>query len=174
MARGLAAVAEEVASADAAIRDAERKQRDIDREVARLESDRAIKPPNKLEVRIDLAAAAAAKATLRVTYAVRNARWAPLYDARLDTGAKDRKPVLELVRRAEITQTTGEDWSNVALAVSTVRTARGGSAPDAELADRAISASPASAGRGRRIGCGKASLDAGPDGVGIAAREACR
>ena len=67
---------------------------------------------------------------MRVTYAVRNARWMPLYDARLDTGAKDRKPALELVRRAEITQNTGEDWSNVALSVSTVRTARGGSAPD--------------------------------------------
>ena len=65
-----------------------------------------------------------------MTYTVRNARWVPLYDARLDTGAKDRKPALELVRRAEITQSTGEDWSNVALAVSTVRTARGGSAPD--------------------------------------------
>ena len=125
-----AAVAEEVATADAAIRDAERKQRDLDREIARLESDRAIKPPSKLEVRIDLASAAATRATLRVTYAVRNARWAPLYDARLDTGARDRKPALELVRRAEITQSTGEDWSNVALAVSTVRTARGGSAPE--------------------------------------------
>ena len=107
---------EEVASADAAIRDAERKQRELDREIARLEQDRAQKPPSKLEVRIELAAAAATKATLRVTYAVRNARWMPLYDARLDTGAKDRKPALELVRRAEITQTTGEDWSNVALA----------------------------------------------------------
>ncbi|QWG17489.1 mucoidy inhibitor MuiA family protein [Bradyrhizobium sediminis] len=125
-----AAVAEEVASADTAIRDAERKQRDIDREIARLESDRAAKPPSKLEVRIDVATAAATRAMLRVTYAVRNARWAPIYDARLDTGAKDRKPALELVRRAEITQTTGEDWSNVALAVSTVRTARGGSAPE--------------------------------------------
>src|SRR6202140_4894348 len=51
-----AAVAEEVASADTAIRDAERKQRDIDREIARLESDRAVKPPSKLEVRIDLEA----------------------------------------------------------------------------------------------------------------------
>ncbi len=125
-----AAVADEVATADAAIRDAERKQRDLDREIAQLEQDKASKPPTKLEVRIDLAAAAATKATLRVTYAVRNARWAPLYDARLDTGAKDRKPALELVRRAEITQATGEDWSNVALAVSTVRTARGGNAPD--------------------------------------------
>ena len=34
------------------------------------------------------------------------------------------------MRRAEITQTTGEDWSNVALNVSTVRTARGGNAPE--------------------------------------------
>ncbi|MCA6114716.1 mucoidy inhibitor MuiA family protein [Bradyrhizobium sp. WSM 1738] len=125
-----AAVGEEIASADAAIRDAQRKQRELDREIARLEQDRAQKPPSKLEVRIELAAAAATKATLRVTYAVRNARWTPLYDARLDTGAKDRKPTLELVRRAEITQSTGEDWSNVALSVSTVRTARGGSAPE--------------------------------------------
>jgi uncharacterized protein (TIGR02231 family) len=127
-----AAVSEEVAIADAAIREAQRKQRDIDREIARLESDRTIKPPSKLEVRINLAAGAPAKAILRVTYAVRNARWAPLYDARLDTGARDRKPALELVRRVEITQSTGEDWSNVALAVSTVRTARGGSAPELE------------------------------------------
>ena len=125
-----AAVAEEVASAHTAIRDAERKQRELDREIARLEQDRAQKPPKKLEVRIELAAAAATKATLRVTYAVRHARWTPLYDARLDTGDRDRKPALELERRAEITQNTGEDWSNVALSVSTVRTARGGSAPD--------------------------------------------
>ncbi|MEP6836908.1 MAG: mucoidy inhibitor MuiA family protein [Bradyrhizobium sp.] len=125
-----AAVAEEVASADTAIRGAERKQRELDREIARAEQDRAQKPPNRLEVRIDLATAAATKATLRVTYTVRNARWTPLYDARLDTGTKDRKPALELVRRAEITQHTGEDWSNVALNVSTVRTARGGNAPD--------------------------------------------
>jgi uncharacterized protein (TIGR02231 family) len=125
-----AAVADEIAVADTAIRESERKQRDIDREIARLEADRAAKPPSRLEVRIDLAAAAAAKATLRVTYSVRNARWAPIYDARLDTGARDRKPSLELVRRAEVTQSTGEDWSNVALGVSTVRIARGGSAPE--------------------------------------------
>ena len=125
-----AAVSEEVANADTAVRDAQRQQRELDRQIARLEQDRAIKPPNKLEVRVDLAAADATKARLRVTYAVRNARWAPLYDARLDTGARDRKPALELVRRAEITQTTGEDWSNVALSVSTVRTARGGNAPE--------------------------------------------
>jgi uncharacterized protein (TIGR02231 family) len=123
-------VAEEVANADTAIRDSQRKQRELDREIARLDQDRNTKPPSKLEVRIDLASAAATRATLRVTYAVRNARWTPLYDARLDTGAKDHKPSIELVRRAEITQATGEDWSNVTLGVSTVRTARSGAAPD--------------------------------------------
>ena len=124
------AVAEEVAAAETAIRDSARKQREIDRQIAQLEADRSAKPPSKLEVRIDVASTAATKATLRVTYNVGNARWLPLYDARLDTGAKDRKPQLELVRRAEVTQSTGEDWSNVALGVSTVRIARGGSAPE--------------------------------------------
>ena len=125
-----AAVGEEIASADTAIRDATRKLREIDRQIAQLDVERKAKPPSKLEVRMDIAAAAATKATLRVTYNVRNARWLPLYDARLDTGAKDRKPQLELVRRAEITQSTGEDWSNVTLGVSTVRISRGGSAPE--------------------------------------------
>lgn len=125
-----AAVAEEIAIADTAIRDAMRKQRELDRQIAQLEAERSAKPPSKLEVRIDVASTAATKATLRVTYAVRNARWMPLYDARLDTGAKDRKPQLELVRRAEVTQSTGEDWSNVTLGVSTVRIGRGGSAPE--------------------------------------------
>jgi uncharacterized protein (TIGR02231 family) len=124
------AVAEEVAAADADIRGAKVRQREIDRELARLDAERSANPPRKMEVRIDLAADAAASATFRITYTVRGARWAPLYDARLDTGSRDRKPALELVRRAEIVQTSGEDWSDVALAVSTVRTAKGGSAPE--------------------------------------------
>ena len=124
------AVAEDIAAADNAIRELKLAQREIDREIARLEAQARANPPRKLQVRIDLASDAPTTGTLRVSYAVRGARWLPLYDARLDTGGPDRKPALELVRRAEITQSTGEDWSNVALAVSTVRTARGGSAPD--------------------------------------------
>jgi len=46
---------------------------------------------------------------------VRGARWSPIYDARLDTGG--RKPSIDLVRRAEIVQATGEDWNDVQLAV---------------------------------------------------------
>jgi uncharacterized protein (TIGR02231 family) len=124
------AIAEEVASADAAIRAARVDQRQIDRELVQLEAQRTADPPRKMEVRIDLMADAAAHAHMRVSYSVRGARWSPIYDARLDTGSSTRAPSLELVRRAEIVQRTGEDWTDVALSVSTVRTAKGGSAPD--------------------------------------------
>ena len=40
------------------------------------------------------------------------------------------KPALELVRRAAITQRTGEDWTGVTLSVSTVRARRGTAAPE--------------------------------------------
>ena len=125
-----AAVAEEVAAADALIRQAKLRQREIDRELARLVAQSQANPPRKMEVRIELAAAAASAATLRVSYTVRGARWLPLYDARLATPRAGQAPALELVRRAEIQQNTGEDWADVTLAVSTVRTARGGNAPE--------------------------------------------
>ena len=125
-----AAIAEEVAIADAAIREAGVRQRDIDRAIARLEAQRNSNPPRKMEVRIDLVADAASKATMRISYTVRGARWQPIYDARLNTGARDREPALELVRRAEIVQQTGEDWSDVALSLATAMTAKGGNAPE--------------------------------------------
>jgi uncharacterized protein (TIGR02231 family) len=125
-----AAVEDEIMAADATIREARIIQRNIDRELARLDAQRTANPPRKMEVRIDINADAATGATLLVSYTVRGARWSPIYDARLDTGGHGRKPSIDLVRRAEIVQATGEDWNNVELAVSTVRTAKGGSAPE--------------------------------------------
>lgn len=124
------AIEEEINRADETIRGLQVKKREIEAETAVLRADQRTDPPRKMEVRIDLSAQAASTATLRVSYSVRDARWVPLYDARLDTGASERAPSLELARRAEIVQWTGEDWANVALAVSTIRTARGGSAPE--------------------------------------------
>src|SRR6185436_2148547 len=124
------AVAEEIRSANDAIRTLRLKQRDLDLEISRVEAALQATPSRNMQVRIDLAANASAHATFRVSYTVRGARWALLYDARLDTGTRERKPTLELVRRAEIVQQTGEDWNDVALSVSTVRTAKGGSGPE--------------------------------------------
>ena len=124
------AVADEIKSANEAIRAFRLKQRELDLEIRQVEAALQANPARKMEVRIDLAANAASRATFRVSYTVRGARWAPLYDARLDAGTRERKPALELIRRAEIVQQTGEDWSDVVLTVSTVRTAKGGNGPE--------------------------------------------
>ena len=153
------AVAEEIRAANGAIRELKLKQRGLDEEIARVERALQANPPRKMEVRIDLAADSGARATFRVSYTVRGARWAPLYDARLDTGTRERKPALELIRRAEIVQQTGEDWSDVALSVSTVRTAKGGGGPELRplIVRYAAPASP-SAGRTSRIDQDRAAL----------------
>lgn len=123
----MAAALEETLAADRAIREAERRQRALDREIAEVEAGLRSQPPRRLEARVAVETAAPFRGELTLTYSVRGARWLPAYDARLATSGP--KPTLELVRRAEVTQQTGEDWSDVALTVSTVRVARGGSAP---------------------------------------------
>ena len=75
-------------------------------------------------VRLDLPAPSALDLTL--TYALPCASWTPAYDARLRT--EKREVLLDafgLVRNA-----TGEDWSNVALTLSTARPGLGGAAPE--------------------------------------------
>jgi uncharacterized protein (TIGR02231 family) len=65
-----------------------------------------------------------------VRYQVRNAVWVPRYDARLATGSKTALPRLDLTRRAEIKQRTGESWDNVVLQLSTTRPTANAAAPE--------------------------------------------
>ena len=125
--QALAAAHEVTLAADRAVRRAEQRERGLDREIAEIEAGLKSQPPRRLEARVAVEASAPFRGELTLTYAVREARWSPVYDARLvTTGAK---PSLDLVRRAEIRQGTGEDWADVALTVSTARVARGGSVP---------------------------------------------
>jgi uncharacterized protein (TIGR02231 family) len=109
------------------------RSRELDADIAALERARP-QPPRpgapKRDVAVAIEASAAVKGELRLSYRVAGAGWSPLYDARLDAGGEGRKPSLELVRRAQVQQRTGEDWGDVALAVSTVRVNRGAAAPD--------------------------------------------
>ena len=66
-------------------------------------------------VQVELASAG--KLTLDLIYVVANAGWQPLYDIRLNAQA------LELNYLGQVTQRTGEDWSDVSLALSTARPA---------------------------------------------------
>jgi uncharacterized protein (TIGR02231 family) len=75
-------------------------------------------------VRVD--ATGAGNLTLAVSYTVPNASWMPSYDARLRSAAR----TVELTYFGVVRQNTGEDWTNVALTLSTARPSLGGAAPE--------------------------------------------
>ncbi|WP_375463220.1 mucoidy inhibitor MuiA family protein [uncultured Methylobacterium sp.] len=121
---GLAAVLEEA-------RGLRRRERDLDAAITASEQARPPAPrpgAPRRDLSIALAAGGALHGEILVTYRVAGAAWRPTYEARLDTGPG--KPALDLVRRAEVSQKTGEDWTDVELSVSTVRLNREGAAPD--------------------------------------------
>ena len=69
---------------------------------------------------------APAQAQLDVEYLVSNTGWQPNYDLR----AHKTLDKVELVYRAKVWQQTGEDWSEVALALSTARPQIGAQGPE--------------------------------------------
>ncbi len=81
------------------------------------------------DVTVEIEAQGATRSRLVLIYRVAGAGWQPLYDARLESKGNE-KPVMQLVRRAQVAQRTGEDWTNIELSVSTVRAQRGTQAPD--------------------------------------------
>ncbi|KAG8701427.1 hypothetical protein FRC09_005376 [Ceratobasidium sp. 395] len=62
---------------------------------------------------------------------VSNASWTPLYDVRATVAkSPDAASAISLHYRASVMQTTGENWSNVALTLSTASPQLGGSVPN--------------------------------------------
>ncbi|MDR0559969.1 MAG: mucoidy inhibitor MuiA family protein [Prevotellaceae bacterium] len=64
---------------------------------------------------VNITAPAAAQAKITVSYLVYNAGWSPSYDLR----AKDIKNPVELTYKANVYQSTGEDWKNIKPTLST-------------------------------------------------------
>ncbi|WP_313084228.1 DUF4139 domain-containing protein [Pulveribacter sp.] len=76
---------------------------------------------------VTVALAAEQGAELRLTYQVRGPSWSPSYRATLDTAAAT--PAVRLERLALVAQDTGEDWTDVALTLSTGQPLRSAGAP---------------------------------------------
>jgi uncharacterized protein (TIGR02231 family) len=126
-------IGERTLEAQKAVLETSVKLRDIDRQITDLEKKLVAIAPvqeERTEVKVFVTAGAALDAELSIRYQVVSANWAPLYDARLTTGARNEAPRLTLVRRASIQQRSGEDWTDVALSLSTTRPGGGTSAPD--------------------------------------------
>ena len=79
---------------------------------------------------VEIEAEASVSGTLIARYQMNDANWAPVYDARLSL---DDDPSVTLVRRARVRQGTGEDWTGIALTLSTARPGGRADAPDPRL-----------------------------------------
>ena len=112
------------------LRPAEAREKALDEEIKALEGQRQRPSPTAEPRRIAsvaLSSPTATHAKITLSYRIGGAGWVPAYDASLQTnGAK----AISLARRALLSQRTGEDWSDVALTVSTARAAGSADAPD--------------------------------------------
>lgn len=81
---------------------------------------------NTSEVVISVSADASTSAELEVNYIVANAGWYPVYDLR----ATDTKSPVQLSYKANVFQSTGEQWDNVRLRLSTANPSLGGAKPE--------------------------------------------
>lgn len=115
------------------IHDAQLRQRAIDKSVADLNVKAQTLAPDEaahLQVAVHVATTAALDGSIKVSYRIGGAGWQPFYDAKLALPSKGEKAKLEIIRRAEVMQNTGEAWDNVALTLSTARPTGSTAAPD--------------------------------------------
>lgn len=102
--------------------------RQIDEQVAAVQTELShlqTGARNAYQVKVPLESHGVTRLTLRITYQVPNAFWAPIYDARLDTS----NGKLALTQFGNVRQQTGEDWSDVKLTLSTAQPARNATLP---------------------------------------------
>ncbi|MBS1491481.1 MAG: DUF4139 domain-containing protein [Bacteroidetes bacterium] len=81
---------------------------------------------NTSEIIISVSAETSTPAELQVSYVVGNAGWVPQYDIR----AINTKNPIQLSYKANVFQSTGEDWKNVKLKLSTANPTQSGLKPE--------------------------------------------
>ncbi|MEO0496661.1 MAG: DUF4139 domain-containing protein [Pseudomonadota bacterium] len=97
------------------------EDRDTREQITALELELADMPSRRkvLEAAIRISSDGDASGTLALSYLTNAVSWSPGYDLALDT--LDDQPMLAIRSQASIVQTTGEDWKDVALTLSTAR-----------------------------------------------------
>jgi uncharacterized protein (TIGR02231 family) len=105
------------------------KERINNLEVSRLQnalnSMNAKANANPSEIIIAINGARSVNSSINISYFVRNAGWLPVYDLR----AEDVNSPIEFSYRAKVFQSTGSDWKNVNLTISTGNPTVGGQIP---------------------------------------------
>jgi len=111
------------------------RQEPLEQQLKALAAARSAGTPARV-ASVTVALAAGQAAELRLTYQVRGPSWSPSYRATLDTAATATTPAnsatsaVRLERLALVAQDTGEDWTDVALTLSTGQPLRRAGAPE--------------------------------------------
>jgi uncharacterized protein (TIGR02231 family) len=106
------------------IRETDEQFKQIGKRIEQLQAQLKQIATNQRSTRSALLEVKAAEDTrfeLQLTYQVNGARWAPVYDAYLDTESSK----LQIRTLAQISQRTGEDWHDVQVTLSTLRPTAG-------------------------------------------------
>lgn len=82
--------------------------------------------PDRLVASVRIETTAAGEVQIELSYLLYGASWRPRYDARVEAAAGR----VRLTQQALVSQRTGEDWANVALALSTARPSAATRLPD--------------------------------------------
>ncbi len=108
-----------------AVRQLEQEQRVFMRRLQKLQQElkqiRSAKPPQQYQAQIEVEVLSDGRFQPEVSYVVNQAGWQPLYDIRLLP--ENGRYALEINYLAQVTQRSGQAWSQVNLAVSTARPA---------------------------------------------------
>lgn len=104
-------------------------------------------------VEVDLEAPAAGKAVLKLSYMVRGPQWTPSYDIRVDSAKRS----MEVNYFALVQQSTGEDWKDAVLKLSTANPGLGGEHPEMDpwrirIAPRNVKTWDAVSSRSEKLG----------------------
>ena len=113
--------------------DAQLRQRAIDKLIADLQIKSSALAPSDVahvQVAVHIVAAAQTVGKFKLSYRIQEAGWQPFYDARMSLPTKGEAAKLNIVRRAEVVQNSGESWDDVELTLSTARPMGATAAPE--------------------------------------------
>lgn len=109
------------------------QKRDLDRHIAMLKNQldqvRSARPRERYTASVELEVLEAGELVVELVYTASGARWEPLYDLRM-LEPEDAGATVEVGYLAQVTQTSGENWEDVELTLSTARPAIAGRLPE--------------------------------------------
>src|SRR6478672_1085751 len=115
-----------------AIAQYERQQRELDKQIEALRQQlwqvQTPRSQQNFNIIVAVEPSGSGNFELEVSYVVMRARWTPLYDLRVNTTNNQ----INLNYLAEVNQNTGEDWTGVALTLSTAKPGMGTLPPKLE------------------------------------------